>query len=140
MDNLESTNKFIFYTNENGTTNIHVVVGQDTVWGIQASMAEIFGVKVPAVSKHLSNIYDEVELIYDRTVSKMEIVQKEGNRNVKRTLEYYNFDAIISVGYRVNSTKATQFRIWATTILKQYLLKSFVFRWWQAKTRKDLIW
>ncbi|MEZ0184739.1 RhuM family protein [Flavobacterium oncorhynchi] len=91
-------------------------------------MAEIFGVKVPAVSKHLSNIYDEVELIYDRTVSKMEIVQKEGNRNVKRTLEYYNFDAIISVGYRVNSTKATQFRIWATTILKQYLLKSFVFR------------
>jgi hypothetical protein len=125
MDNLESTNKFIFYTNENGATSIDVVVDQDAVWVTQASMADIFGVQVPAISKHLSNIYDEVELIYDRTVSKMEIVQKEGNRNVKRTVEYYNLDAIISVGYRVNSAKATQFRIWATTILKEYLVKGF---------------
>ena len=125
MDNLESNNKFIFYTNESGATNINVVIEQDTVWVTQASMAEIFGVQVPAVSKHLTNIYDEAELIYDRTVSKMETVQKEGSRNVRRTVEYYNLDAIISVGYRVNSVKATQFRIWATTILKEYLIKGF---------------
>jgi hypothetical protein len=125
MDNLEPNNKFIFYTNESGATNINVVIEQDTVWVTQASMADIFGVQVPAVSKHLTNIYDEAELLYDRTVSKMETVQKEGSRNVKRTVEYYNLDAIISVGYRVNSAKATQFRIWATTILKEYLIKGF---------------
>lgn len=85
-----------------------------------------FDVNIPAVSKHLNNIYDEHELIKSSTISKMEIVRKEGNRNVKRNIEFYNLDAIIAVGYRVNSKKATKFRIWATKILKEYVIKGFV--------------
>jgi hypothetical protein len=88
-------------------------------------MAELFDVGIPAISKHLSNIYEEGELQIDATVSKMEIVQNEGNRNIKRVLDFYNLDAIISVGYRVNSRKATNFRIWATSILKEYMTKGF---------------
>ena len=89
-------------------------------------MAELFDVEVPAISKHLSNIYEEGELQPDATVSKMEIVQKEGNRQVKRKVDFYNLDAIISVGYRVNSRRATHFRIWATGVLKEYMIKGFV--------------
>ena len=89
-------------------------------------MAELFDVEVPAISKHLSNIYEEGELQPDATVSKMEIVQKEGSRQVKRKVDCYNLDAIISVGYRVNSRRATHFRIWATGILKEYMIKGFV--------------
>ena len=89
-------------------------------------MSELFDVNVPAINKHLNNIYDEEELNKVSTISKMEIVQKEGNRNVKRELEFYNLDAIIAVGYRVNSKKATKFRIWATNILKDYMIKGFV--------------
>ena len=86
---------------------------------------KIFDVDVPAISKHLSNIYGDGELTQDSTVSKMEIVQQEGNRQVKRTQNFYNLDAIISVGYRVNSRRATQFRIWATSVLKEYMIKGF---------------
>ncbi|WP_306783655.1 virulence RhuM family protein [Flavobacterium poyangense] len=138
MDNLEANSNFIFYTNESGNTNINVVVDKDTVWITQLSMAEIFGVQVPAISKHLSNIFEEGELIYDGTVSKMEIVQKEGKRNVRRNVEYYNLDAIISVGYRVNSVKATQFRIWATNVLKEYLIKGFALNDDRLKQGKTL--
>ena len=88
-------------------------------------MAELFGVDVPAISKHLSNIYSDGELSKDSTISKMEIVQKEGSRNVKREQSFYNLDAIISVGYRINSRRATHFRIWATSILKEYMIKGF---------------
>lgn len=88
-------------------------------------MAELFGVNIPAISKHLQNIYLEHELSPDATISKMEIVQKEGSRSVKRSIDYYNLDAIISVGYRVNSHRATQFRIWATGVLKEYMIKGF---------------
>ena len=88
-------------------------------------MAELFDVDVPAISKHLSNIYTDGELLKDSTISKMEIVQQEGIRHVKREQNFYNLDAIISVGYRVNSRKATQFRIWATSILKEYMVKGF---------------
>ena len=88
-------------------------------------MAKLFDVDVPAISKHLSNIYGDGELTQDSTVSKMEIVQQEGNRQVKRTQNFYNLDAIISVGYRVNSRRATQFRIWATSVLKEYMIKGF---------------
>lgn len=89
-------------------------------------MAELFGVKVPAISKHLTNIYETGELIKEATLSILETVQKEGNRNVQRKMEFYNLDAIISVGYRVNSYQATQFRIWATRTLKEYIIKGFV--------------
>ena len=92
----------------------------------QKAMAELFDVNVPAISKHLSNIFEEGELFKEATVSKMEIVQMEGNRKVKRELEFYNLDAIIAVGYRVNSKKATRFRQWATKTLKDYITKGFV--------------
>ena len=89
-------------------------------------MAELFSVNIPAISKHLSNIFEEEELLKEATVSKMEIVQTEGNRKVKREQEFYNLDAIIAVGYRVNSKKATRFRQWATKTLKEYITKGFV--------------
>ena len=88
-------------------------------------MAELFDVNVPAINKHLNNIYEEGELKKNTTISKMEIVQKEGSRNVKRNVDFYNLDAIIAVGYRVNSKKATKFRIWATDVLRDYIIKGF---------------
>lgn len=91
----------------------------------QKAMAELFAVNVPAINKHLNNIYDEGELNRDSTISKMETVQQEGNRNVKRNVEFYNLDAIISVGYRVNSRRATQFRRWATQVLKKYTIEGY---------------
>lgn len=81
-------------------------------------MAELFNVNVPAIAKHLSNIFEEEELTEEATISKMEIVQTEGERKVKRTVSYYNLDAIIAVGYRANSIQATHFRQWATRVLK----------------------
>lgn len=86
-------------------------------------MARLFDVGIPAISKHLNNIFDEKELDRTSTVSKMEIVQKEGDREVSRFLEFYNLDTIIAVGYRVNSKKATKFRQWATQILKEFVIK-----------------
>ena len=89
-------------------------------------MSVLFGVNPQAITKHILNIYSEGELEQNSTCSKMEQVQKEGNRQVKRTVEVYNLDMIISVGYRVNSQKATNFRIWATKVLKEYAIKGFV--------------
>ena len=117
--------QFLLYNTPEEDVSINAVVKDETIWLTQKAMAELFDVEVPAVSKHLSNIYSEGELQTDSTVSKMEIVQSEGNRNVKRTLDFYNLDAIISVGYRVNSRKATNFRIWATSVLKEYMTKGF---------------
>lgn len=92
----------------------------------QKMIAELFGVEVPAISKHLNNIYDGNELQRNSTISILEIVQIEGNRNVKRNVEFYNLDAFIAVGYRVNSKQATQFRIWATQMIKEFIIKGFV--------------
>lgn len=116
---------FIFYTTPDGVVSIEVFVQDETVWLTQKKMAELFDVQVSAISKHLKNIYNEAELDKDRTISKMEIVQKEGGRSIKRNLEYYNLDAIIAVGYRVNSKKATRFRQWATSVLRDYIIKGF---------------
>ena len=117
---------FLVYSLPDEEAGVDVIVKAENIWISQKGMAELFNVNVPAISKHLNNIYDELELDRDATVSKMEIVRNEGNRNVKRTLEFYNLDAIISVGYRVNSYKATKFRIWATSVLKEYMQKGFV--------------
>lgn len=116
----------LLYETEDGKINVDVILKDETIWLTQKSMSELFDVNVPAINKHLTNIYDEKELERDSTISKMEIVRKEGNRNVSRELEFYNLDAIIAVGYRVNSKKATKFRIWATKILKDYVIKGFV--------------
>ena len=109
---------FLIYNTPNEDVSGNAVVKDETIWLTQKAMSELFEVGVPAISKHLTNIFSEGELQVEATVSKMEIVQIEGTRNVKRTLDFYNLDAIISVGYRVNSRKATNFRIWATSILK----------------------
>ncbi|MBE6330614.1 MAG: virulence RhuM family protein [Paludibacteraceae bacterium] len=97
----------------------------DTVWLTQAQMAELFNVKVPAVSKHIKNIFEEGELQLSSTVSKMEIVRKEGTRVVQRNIDIYNLDVIISVGYRIKSLAGTRFRQWATGVLKQFLLRGY---------------
>ncbi len=117
---------FLFYTGNDGKVNVEVFVKDETVWLTQKAMAELFGVKIPAISKHLSNIFESGELQKKATLSILETVQMEGNRQVKRKMEFYNLDAIISVGYRVNSYQATQFRIWATKTLKEFIIKGFV--------------
>jgi hypothetical protein len=116
----------IFYNTPTGDVKIEVVFNDETFWLTQKRMAELFGVEVPAVNKHLSNIYESGELDKTATISILEIVQQEGSRKVKRSLEFYNLDAIIAVGYRVNSREATQFRIWATKTLREFIIKGFV--------------
>lgn len=116
----------VLYQTDDGNVNVSVIYYDETFWLTQKAMAELFGVNVPIISKHLQNIYEDGELFKNSTISKMETVRIEGTRQVKRTLDYYNLDAIIAVGYRVNSIKATKFRQWATATLKEYMLKGFV--------------
>ncbi|WP_259014612.1 virulence RhuM family protein [Emticicia fluvialis] len=126
MENIqENFSDFLFYTSTKGNIKIQVIVGNETVWLSQKNMAEIFNVEVPTINYHLKEIYKSEELDQQSTIRKILIVQNEGSRNVKREIEFYNLDAIISVGYRVNSQEATQFRIWATSILKEFLIKGF---------------
>jgi len=122
---MPSELEFIVYSTPNEDIRVSAAVRDETIWLTQKGMAELFGVGVPAITKHLQNIYDDGELRRESTVSKMEIVQSEGGRSVKRQVDFYNLDAIISVGYRVNSRRATQFRIWATGVLKEYMVKGF---------------
>lgn len=121
----DQTTEFLLYTAPNGAIKVEVLLANDTIWLTQKRMAELFGVGVPAVSKHLDNIYESGELQREATVSVLETVQQEGTRQVTRKLEYFNLDAVISVGYRVNSAQATQFRIWATALIKEYIIKGF---------------
>ena len=117
---------FLLYTDPNGNVKIEVFLHNETIWLTQKAIAQLFNVGVPAISKHLNNIYDTGELEKNATVSILETVQTEGKRKVKRSIEYFNLDAIISVGYRVNSQQATQFRIWATKTLKEFIIKGFI--------------
>ncbi|MBJ6366763.1 virulence RhuM family protein [Snuella sedimenti] len=139
MHSLENTN-FMFYTSDNGTTNIQVILDDknETVWVSQNSMAEIFDTTKQTISYHINNIYKEGELNKFSTVKEILTVQKEGNRNVQRNIEFYNLDAIISVGYRVSSQKATMFRIWANSVLKNYLVKGFAIDDDRLKQGKNL--
>ncbi len=116
----------IIYSAPTGEVRVDVFVEGETVWLTQKSMGELFGVVKSTISEHLSNIFETNELQRDATVRNFRTVQQEGERTVNRDIEYYNLDAIISVGYRVNSSKATQFRIWATQTLKEYIIKGFV--------------
>ncbi|TAH00478.1 MAG: cell filamentation protein Fic [Sphingobacteriales bacterium] len=119
-------NKIVLYSTNTGSVNINVTYFNDNFWLTQKAIAGLFGVEVPAISKHLANIYETEELKQLSTISILETVQKEGVREVKRKVEFYNLDAIIAVGYRVNSKQATQFRIWATQTLKEFITKGFV--------------
>ena len=121
-----SAEEFLTFKLDEKEKGIQVRYENETLWMTQKAMAELFDVEQPAIAKHLINIYNEKELEKDSTYSKMELVQKEGNRNVKRNVEFYNLDAIISVGYRVNSVRATQFRRWATGILRTFTIQGYV--------------
>ena len=119
--------QFLIYSTPKEDVKIEAVVKDETLWLTQKAMAELFGVKVPAISKHLKNIFEEGELEESVTISKMETVVNRGFRGVvSEMVDFYNLDAIISVGYRVNSAKATHFRIWATKVLKEFIQKGFV--------------
>ena len=118
--------KIVLYYTADGKVTVDVRFEDETFWVTQKAMSDLFDVQIPAIAKHLKNIYDEEELDYQATVSKKETVQIEGSRNVTRYIDFYNLDAIIAVGYRVNSKKATRFRQWATMTLKEYIQKGFV--------------
>lgn len=120
---------FLIYKSEDEEVSISPVIKGESIWLTQKLMAELFGVNVPAISKHLKNIFEEGELDQNVVVSKMEITTSHGaivDKTQSQQVTLYNLDAIISVGYRVNSSRATHFRIWATKILKEYMIKGFV--------------
>jgi prophage maintenance system killer protein len=123
MDEQKELNEIVIYSTPG--KKIEVQMHTESLWLSLTQVAGLFGVNKPAVSKHLKNIYASGELDKGATVSKMETVQTEGGRNVRRQVETYNLDAVISVGYRVNSALATQFRIWATAVLRDHLVKGY---------------
>ena len=123
---MDNKGEILIYQSKQGTTKIDVRLKDETVWLNQAQLAELFQTDRSSIAKHIQNIYETDELQEDSTCAKIAQVQKEGNRNVKREILYYNLDMIISVGYRVQSHVATHFRIWATQQLKEYIIKGFV--------------
>jgi hypothetical protein len=130
--------EILIYENKQGTITIDVRLQEETVWLTQAQMAQLFGKDKRTISEHIGNIYKEGELDENSTVRKFRTVQQEGNRSVERELEYYNLDVIISVGYRVKSVQGTQFRIWATQRLKEYIVKGFALNDERFKTGNSM--
>lgn len=123
---MDQTTEFLLYTAPGGKVAVEVFLHNENIWLPLTRIAELFGVDKSGVSRHLRNIYESGELEREATVAIFATVQNEGGREVRREIEYYNLDAVISVGYRVNSSKATQFRIWATERLKEFIVKGFV--------------
>lgn len=121
-----STAEFLIFQAETKEQGIEVMYADETIWCTQKTMAALFDVGVPAISKHLANVFETGELKEEATISKMETVQQEGNREVKRMVVMYKLDAIIAVGYRVNSIRATQFRQWATSVLREFAIRGYV--------------
>lgn len=118
--------EILFYSTPEENTNIEVFYENETFWLSQKKMADLFNVDVRTINEHLKNIFLSEELIKEATIRNFRIVQKEGTRDVSRDVEFYNLDAIIAVGYRVNSAEATRFRIWSTKTLREYIIKGFV--------------
>lgn len=123
---MVNNSQLVIYTTDDGLTQVNVTFDNDTVWLSLEQMAELFQRDKSTISRHIRNIFAEGELSQQATVANFATVQKEGKRQVERQIEHYNLDVIISVGYRVKSQRGVQFRIWATNILKEYLLKGFV--------------
>ena len=115
----------ILYQSEDGAIHVNVRLEEETIWLTLAAMAEIFDCTIENIIQHLANIYDSGELLMEATAKDFLVVRQEGSRQVNRTIKHYNLDAVIAVGYRVNSRRATQFRIWATNILKEYIVNGF---------------
>ncbi len=118
--------QFLMYTSPKGVVKVEVVFQDETIWLSQKKMGDLFNVEVNTINYHLKEIFKSQELNESSTIRIFRIVQKEGNRDVSREVDFYNLDAIIAVGYRVNSYEATQFRIWATQTLKEFIIKGFV--------------
>ena len=124
----DQTTEFLLYTAPNGAIKVEVLLSNESIWLTQKRMAELFGVGVPAISKHLKNIFDSGELQEELVISILETTTEHGavaGLTQTQQVKYYNLDAVISVGYRVNSAQATQFRIWATALIKEYIIKGF---------------
>ncbi len=130
MDNKltirNSTTEFLIFTSQAGEDGIEVKFEDENVWLSQKMMSKLFDVQINTINEHLKNIFFSNELDENSTIRNFRIVQKEGNRNITRKIDFYNLDAIISVGYRINSQKATRFRIWATKVLKEFAIKGYV--------------
>lgn len=126
MNDMNKQIHYVLYHSDDTDVSVNAVVQNDSIWVTQKAMADIFNVDRSVITKHLNNIYKEEELSRNSTCAKIALVQTEGSRQVKRNVDFYNLDAIISVGYRVNSHQATKFRIWATGVLKEYMIKGFV--------------
>lgn len=126
MENKLQFNNILLYTSAEGKVKIDIIYESETFWLSQKRIAELFGIERSVVTKHLKNIFEGGELDENSTCAKIAQVQKEGNREVSREIDFYNLDAVIAVGYRVNSHQATQFRIWATNTLKEFIIKGFV--------------
>ena len=126
MNKEEIANNFLLYKNEQGDIKVNVLIKDETIWLTINQMAELFGIDKSGISRHIKNIFEIGELEEQATVAKIATVQNEGVRSVSRQIEYYNLDMIISVGYRVNSIRGTQFRIWATKQLKEFIIKGVV--------------
>ena len=122
---MEEENNIIIYQLEDGKTKIDVKLEDETVWLSQQQMADLYDTTKQNISSHIKNIFDEEELSENSTVKEFLTVRKEGNRNVERKVKYYNLDMIISLGYRIKSKVATNFRKWATERLKEYMIKGF---------------
>lgn len=120
------SNDIIFYSSPKGDVRVEVFFQEETFWLSQKKIGELFGVESHTINYHLKELYQSEELGQDATTRKIRVVQKEGNRDVSREVDFYNLDVIIAVGYRVNSYQATQFRIWATNTLREFIIKGFV--------------
>ena len=119
-------NEILIYKSQDGEIKLDVKFENENIWLTQKDMADLFQTTISNINMHIKNIYEDGELIEEATIKDFLIVQKEGNRNVKRSLTHYNLDMIISVGYRIKSLVATRFRIWATQKIKEYMIKGFV--------------
>lgn len=142
MDKELQKGEIIIYTSEDGSISLDTKLENDTIWLTQKQMAELFDVKTPAISKHLKNIFKTGELREDVVISILETTTKHGaieGKTQKSSTKFYNLDAIISVGYRVNSSRATQFRIWATNTLREYLTNGYVINEKMLKTQQNKI-
>lgn len=142
MENQFQKGEIAIYTSEDGSISLDTKLENDTIWLTQKQMAELFGVKIPTISKHLKNIFTEGELNEKVVISILETTAKHGaikDKTQKSTTQFYNLDAVISVGYRVNSSRATQFRIWATNTLREYLTKGYVINEKMLKTQQNKI-
>lgn len=134
---MNKEQSIIIYERKDGA-QFEVTLQKETIWLSQQQIANLFVVRKPAVSKHIKNIFADGELEKKATVSKMETVQREGGRTIKRAIEYYNLDMVIAIGYRVNSRHATRFRMWATKVLREHIIKGYTVNERRLKQEYDL--